>query len=337
MHIRLPPFPTTALPAVGHKSINLDLYTDWTESSSSQPSLLDVQEMVLQDLDTAILNQLHDHLWFVGKKSHSHIDAIHQHVIKERSLIVAEDSALHMVWYYKTVYLKPIPRYLLSYTFWERYLLPSEQQRSGKVNTDSTFDVDAMTEPCRAALGFLRSYSYLIVHDSDFQLARQVNLIPKDTTSREFRLFIGYFRSIPDAAVTPRYHYGQLRLTRLNLVVRLLQPRSLGALLFRRYHQGHMQTGQYIQRFGTPLLFLFAANSLILSAMQVTLAALGNDTWHAFVKVSRGFSVGVIVLILNLAFWTLLGIVAFLLYQGQFALRMRKRDNQKHKTASIDA
>jgi hypothetical protein len=63
---------------------------------------------------------------------------------------------LHLVWYYKELYVKPLPKCLFSYGFWEKHL--TEQEQSSNKSSKR-----------RAALGFVRSYAYLIRHESDFR------------------------------------------------------------------------------------------------------------------------------------------------------------------------
>ena len=86
------------------------------------------------------------------------------------------------------------------------------------------------------------------------------------------------------------------------------------------YHAHYWQTGDVLRRVGTPSLFLFAAFSVLLSAMQVTLAVLGPATWDSFISASWGFSIATIVLITGLAAGCVLGVVFKLLLQAQFAI-----------------
>ena len=90
-----------------------------------------------------------------------------------------------------------------------------------------------------------------------------------------------------------------------------------------------MQTGQYIQRFGAPILFVFAAISLILSAMQVVATALGERTWEGFVRASWGFSVGVIIGIVGLVVVTAGGVIGFWISQLRFAVRMKGKEEKE--------
>ena len=287
------------------------------------PSLATVHDFLQRELDTPILNELYPHLSLVAKKAGDHIYPLHRQLIQRRKIVIAEDPALHLVWYYDTLYLKPIPQCLYNYAFWEKYLLLSTSKCPG---TPPNSGACSNSHIYRTALGYLHSYSFLIWHESDYLIAQRADLIPKDIPYREFKRFILPFRSIPDEFVSPRYHFGQFRLTRLNYAVRLLQPSTMGGTIFAYYHGRYWQTGDYLRRFGTPLLFFFAAFSVVLSAMQVILAALGQDAWAPFVRVSWEFSVAVIILIVGLAVSSILGVLGLLVTQAQFALRMRRKE-----------
>jgi hypothetical protein len=134
----------------------------------------------------------------------------------------------------------------------------------------------------------LRTYRYLIRHESDFHLAQQdsLRLIPKDVGWGSFCQFTSELNHIEDAAVSGRYYFGELRLTRLNFYA---------PLLLRRFHfeQAHGQYGDYFARLYGPVLFVFAVMFTILNSMQVALAVDQSlamhwvVVWHA----SRWFSV----------------------------------------------
>ena len=222
-----------------------------------------VSDFLHRELDTPLLNELYPHLWLVAKKSGNHIDAIHQQHIQRRNITIAEDPALHLIWYYDTLYLKPIPQCLFNHAFWEDHLLPSKTERPG---VPKGFNL-GNSHICRTALGYLRSYSFLILHESDYLIAQRADLIPQDISYQDFKRYILPFSTILDEDVSPRYHFGQIRLTRLNLAVQLLRPPSAQGTLIPHYHKRKWQTGDFLRRFGTPLLFLFVVFSVVLSAM----------------------------------------------------------------------
>jgi hypothetical protein len=72
--------------------------------------------------------------------------------------------------------------------------------------------------------------------------------------------------------------------------------------------------------------------------MQVVLAALGQNTWQAFVQVSWGFSVATIIFAACPMVMALLGIAWVLIDQAQFAVRMRlreKKSQQQSRTLKV--
>jgi hypothetical protein len=300
-------------------------------NKKSTPTKDAIESYLQQELHTPILEDLYSHLWLVAKKSSKHIDALHVHQIKKRTITIAEDPGLHIVWHYDTVYLKPILPCLLNCDFWQKHLLPATAPTKPQVE----FNRDDLSQDCRTALGFLRSYSYLVAHESDFRIAKTLNLIHEDLDYADFQDFMHCFRSISDEAVSRRYHYGQFRLTRLNWAVRLFHPGPKGSRSLWTYQERHWQTGQYINRFVAPLLFIFAIITTVLSAMQVVIAAQGTATWVEFLRASWGFSVAVLYMNAGVILLVLLGLLGVLVVQGQFAVRMYWRELFAAKASKV--
>jgi hypothetical protein len=175
----------------------------------------------------------------------------------------------------------------------------------------SSTSTHSLSTECKASLGLLRSYTFLITHESDFNVARRVGLIPTTVSYTQFQHFIQPFKHIPDSAVSPRYHYGHIRLTRLNLAVRLLRPRALGKTFPWSYDKMHWHAGQFVGRFAAPLLFFFASLTLVLSSMQVGLAAKPMEDsahWEVLAVVSLWFSVAILFGIVAVAVAVVVGI-----------------------------
>ena len=247
-----------------------------------------------------------------------HISPLHHQAVRGRNIIVTENPQLHLVWYYDRIYIKPIPRYLLSHAFWKFLESQSVELRT-------------------AITGFVRTYSYLIRYECDFLLANQLALLPHDDgsissdgsdqiTFERFASFIAAFQKLPDESVSLRYGYGELRLSRLNMCARIF----LRKLTF---HHIDAQWGAYLGRFLAPLLSIFALSSVALSAMQVELGVQGSlqdslPKWTNFAYVSRWFACLILVIILTtITFFGLL-IGFFLLHDVWFArsvLRQRRR------------
>ncbi len=196
---------------------------------------------------------------------------------------MTEHPGLHGVWYYDKIFIKPIPPYLLCGAFWE-YVQEIDE------------------EVFRAAAGFMRTYCHLIQYESDFQRATSpdLQLIPhldgEALTFEDFVAFLAQFQNFPNSAVSARYSFGFLRLSRLNY----LAPIFLGKLM---YFHLHPQWKDYLGRFIAPIVTLFAILSTILNCMQVVLAAQSLDTdgwdssWIQFLNTCRWFPIAVMILI----------------------------------------
>ncbi|KJZ69752.1 hypothetical protein HIM_10863 [Hirsutella minnesotensis 3608] len=226
----------------------------------------EVRVHISNELETPLLDELHDKLWLVARKSSSNIDALHTQRVKGRNIIPTEDPRLHLVWNRGTIYIKPVPVFLLNHDFWTMYLqspngeLFSKGPRMLSESAPSVFDRSV-------AMGFLRSYALLVTCHLDLAIAKESHLIPDDVDWLRWSEFICHFRGIGDENVAQRYHYGQLRLSRLNWAVRIFRPRHANTIWF--YEIPHWSTSEFVARATFPLAFAFAGVSLALSSMQV--------------------------------------------------------------------
>jgi hypothetical protein len=147
----------------------------------------------------------------------------------------------------------------------------------------------------------------------------------KHITFEKFVTFLTPFADLQDSCTSPRYHYGELRLTRLNWLVRIF----LGKLTF---HHIHAQWGSCLNRILTPFIMVFVILSTILNTMQVELAAQSlpyePGPWTAFSKTSRWFSV--IVLFLSaLILFAFVGLILFMFFHDQWFARAVLREKRK--------
>lgn len=240
--------------------------------------LLDnVLEYLARELATPLLDELYSQLWAVGTRSGAHIDALHQSPIKGRSIIASEDPEMHLIVQRDKIFIKPVPLCLLNYQFWATYLSfcapllgPSPLRAVRQPEIPFSGSIRG------TALGFLRSYTYLIVHPLDFALAKQHGLMPDGVDWRAWSQFAAAFSNILDDDVSRRYHYGQLRVSRLNWLVRITRPVQARSAWF--YYIPHWSIEIYLARILAPFVFIFACLSLVLSAMQV-MVALPSDRW----------------------------------------------------------
>jgi hypothetical protein len=246
---------------------------------SNTPALFDflIREFCHQDVDS-----IASRLWWMSKQDKKNISPLHRQIVKGRQIILAEESKLHLVWIDDRIYIKPLPEFLLSYAFWETYLstgMDGMQQRQDRVR--------------KAALGYLRTWLYLVSYEADFRIATELNLIPKRVSWAQFCDFTSAFDRIAQGDVHERYAYGEIRLTRLNLYA----PITIGKQNFQRVTY---QYGAYFAQFYGPLLFGFGILSVILSGLQVALAGeqgapTGNLT--ALYRISLWFAVITILLL----------------------------------------
>lgn len=258
-----------------------------------------------QEFYTVDLDKLAPHLWMMSTQSSTNISQLHHQKVKGRTVIIAEDPRLHLVWIHDRIFMKPIPKYLLSYHFWADYL--KDFSRLGHHGEGIQ----------KAALGYLRTYRYLIKHESDFEIAQNKRLIPQNVTWLEFLCFISEFDSIQDSQVSARYAYGELRLSRLNFYSRIFLHRF-------QYEQTYGQYSDFFSRYYGPFLFVFGILSVALSAMQVVMAVepLLVVQWKSFWIVCRWFSVISLSGVLLLAVIFMLLPLGMIVNEWVFAIRV---------------
>lgn len=175
--------------------------------------------------------------------------------------------------------MKPLPTFLFSLDCWERILCINEQLYE-------------------AACGFLLSYAWLIQYESDLRIAHEEGLLPNVVELRTWTNFIADFLAHINletlSGISPRFRYGELRMSRLNRIAYINNFRTKKSL--RGFMTSSTWSGEFfVRKFGW-LLTVFAFLSLALSAMQVVLAIpwSGKDIEHA----SYGFSIASLLLIL---------------------------------------
>jgi hypothetical protein len=201
-----------------------------------------------------VLDEMYIRLWLVAKKSGNNIDPLSRQRIKDREIVLTENSKLHLVWHQDKIYLKPISICLLNYDFWTAYL------SSSAITTSSDTTISLTGQECLSskfdrsvAIEFLRSYVFLIQHHTNFILACEHHLISDKIDWIKWSIFIAHFRPIKNNQVANRYHYDQLRLSRLNWAIRIFRSQSVSTTWC--YEIPHWSTSPYMERAITPLVF----------------------------------------------------------------------------------
>ncbi|KAM3067113.1 hypothetical protein ACMFMG_011669 [Clarireedia jacksonii] len=228
------------------------------------------------------LNDIHSHLWSAGNKDN--INALHHQKVLCREVVLSERSDLHLVWFDRIIYIKPLTISFLNHNFINTIVLPDTNLYSN-------------------VLGFLYSYMMLIRYASDLSLAHELGLISKKVewkAWRQFRTaFLGNFSS---SHMNKRFQYGELRLARLNYIYRL----SFRGL---KYFTPHQEYTTYLQEYTAAGITLFAFVTVALTAMQVVVGM--NGISQALIETSYRFSIVVlfVVAIFSIAVSLIFGIL----------------------------
>jgi hypothetical protein len=216
-------------------------------------------DFIRQEVWSEDLESISRRLWWMSKQDSGNISPLHRQRVKGRQIIVTEDPRLHLVWIDDRIFIKPLPKYITSYAFWDTILSDSSK--------------NAATATLRkAALGYLRTYFHLIQYESDLRIAQDpaLCLVPKEVTWSRFCQFTARFNEITENEVSGRYHYGEIRLTRLNYYAPVLLGKS-------HYQRESYQYRAYFARIQGPVISAFAFFSIALNCMQVSLAASTSD------------------------------------------------------------
>lgn len=235
--------------------VKADKHLDVGFIPNTMHSLSSVDNYLTTELRTDDLDSILKHLWLAGLPAFK-ILPLHRQRVVNRDIVVCEQIGLHMVLFRNSIFVKPIPHALLHYKFFCDYI-------AGKPKFTPW------------ALGFLSSYLSMIIHESDFTIAKQLGLLPSYITWSDWLSFITQL----SAALTDsdqrrvcfenRYSFGELRLSRLNLIMQFIRFR-----LTRGYIWLDTQYSEYFSRYFALIILVFAAYfSVALSAFQVVTGA----------------------------------------------------------------
>ncbi|TAQ87677.1 hypothetical protein B7494_g3975 [Chlorociboria aeruginascens] len=259
-----------------------------TESDDLASPYLDLSYFE-KELDLQRITKVSHWLWIVGRPMPPR--PLHYQHLLGREIFVSEQLDEHLVWKNDRIILKPIPRFLLEPHFWTDYLsCPQNCLCDKTAEADSRRD----SQECRhrrlykCALGFLFSYAALILHESDFFIAKEKHLLPEEIKWLAWKKFVQQILNTEDIYhnIDERFIYGELRLSRLNKIYRLSQ-----GTLARGYISHWHQYGSF---FADNFKWLAAAVTyiaIVLTAMQVGLATKSLNDNNAFQSASYGFTV----------------------------------------------
>lgn len=259
-------------------------------------------EDLMLDFSMTDLNDIHQHLWLAG--SLGNVNTLHYQHVLLRNIVPSELPRLHLVWFDRTIYIKPLPDRHLNFSGYP----------------DKGTDLDGLV------VGFLRSYCRLIRYPVDLAIAKKSNLISKDVTWEQWA---AHRRKIlfetENSHFNKRYEYGELRLNRLDIIYRLT-GRGLTYFTVHRNYVSYFS--QYISLFAT----VFAFVAIILTAMQV-LVTIPNIS-ERLITTSYRFSVAVLVGVCVCFGYILIVFLFMFLYNFFLALFARPGQEASASSAS---
>ncbi|KPM38855.1 hypothetical protein AK830_g7713 [Neonectria ditissima] len=251
-----------------------------------------VGDFLRAELSTTRLKRMYPLLFLTSNREN--ISQLHHQAVMGRDICTTERPDLHLLWHYSRIFIKPVPQCLLSYSFWEKHLSRAKDEDGDELSLE--------------AMGFLRTYSRLIVHESDFHLAERLGLLPRGVTWEGWNHFIRGFRPLRDRNLAPRYHYGEIRLTRLNIWHTVLYGTS--------YQKIYHNYATIFGGFGPLYLFVFGASTVLLTALQTGLDAHPDGSMYQNLA-SRFVPFTLVLTMIGLGFLPLL----FMFYQFRELLR----------------
>lgn len=153
------------------------------------------------DLSVERLDSISSRLWLCGRAKPA--QPLHKQRMMGRQFMITEKADMHLLYYHDTLYIKPLPAYLLVREVWEEWLNSNSENHA-------------------SACGFLLSYCWLISSPSDFIIATEAHLIPPLTWERWRQLVKEFVASTDcdDMKLIKRYHYGELLLRAVAFVHR---------------------------------------------------------------------------------------------------------------------
>ena len=246
--------------ADGSSNISADRVLPGYPSVSLSPATNEGLTTYLKtDLLTPRLDRMASWFGWITTVSASNILPLSEQGITGRKPILTENPELHLVWRRGQIFIKPLPKYLLSHKMWQNILIDGQSPLA--------HDRELI---CKAALGYLRTWPYLIQHESDFEIAKHRKLIPQHLEWQGFSKWTAAITEhtmgeLPEKQVSKRYRAGTLRLTRLNRIALF----TIGCWNFQYVPAEYAD--HFAQQYGL-LISLFAIISITLSAFQLSLA-----------------------------------------------------------------
>ena len=263
------------------------------------------REFLLNELSVTPLDDIEGYLWMAGLTADK-IRPLHRQVVVSRKIVVCEQVHLHLVWRQGEIFVKPIPKCLLDQAFFENHI---------------RLDPDLY----KISMGFLSTYLRLIQHKSDFTIARKHKLVPSLTTWHAWLEFSQRLQAALTDPVTQRrigfhgrYGRGELRLSRLNLIMQVFRP----SRLVRGFIMLDTSYSAYFSQFLGAVVIAFVYVGTALAAFQVAMAP--SIASHKLVSAGYWFAVVILLVLVCLAVIPIAWVILLTLDNLIFALKKKK-------------
>lgn len=227
-----------------------------------------MKEIISEDVSTVFIDKIYSHLWLAGPPKAAR--PLHRQKLLGRALVMTENCNEHLVWHPTRMLIKPLPEYLLNYDFWM---------------TEGNFLLEDQTL-FQNACGLLLSYCWLVCNKSDLVIAHDTRLLPSTITWEKWVVFVTDVLTNIDSEslkqVSPRYHFGELRLSRLNMIYRVAPVVFSPHNLVRGFISEASSSKAFLEANFAWLFSVFGFVTIVGSSMQV---GVGTD----FLNGSSGF------------------------------------------------
>jgi hypothetical protein len=255
---------------------------------------LDIAGCIEKELDLHRLHSISGWMWTVGWLAPPR--PLHYQLLLSRDIFLTEQIDMHLVWTRGRLFLKPIPRFLLEPRVWVLYLASPEPCNCFRDDAHMKGDTEDAKRDIKcvrkcngglrtSALGFLFSYAALITYESDFKIAQEKHLLPKEV---KWTAWISLVKQLDTkniyGKIDDRFKYGELRLSRLNKIYWC-------HLQLHGYMKHWDQYGSFLRDNFTWLAASTVYVAIVLTAMQVGLAIDRLSGNESFVSASYGFTI----------------------------------------------
>jgi uncharacterized membrane protein len=240
---------------------------------------------------------------------------LHRYKMIGMEMVPTDRHDLHLLKYSNKLILKPLPKYLLDYDFWQTHICGTKWMHE-------------------SASGFLLSYIWILTTPLDLQIAKDLYIVPSWVDWPWWKDFVRHFFTAIDVnaldQVNERYHFGILRLGRINAIYRI---RYWPTHFVRGYLYGYNRYVKFFQRNFAWVLIVCVLFGLVLSAMQVGSGLSQLRDNHAFIGASYFFVVFCIVSVL--AVLVIVGVIFCIIFLYNMVSAIRHASREQGERAKL--